>query len=73
MYLNKVTPIDSEMLARLEQGYEARPELQVMSNAISRTSLADAAFVPAAAAKLRMDFSVLVPTTKVTWQQQSAR
>ena len=73
MYMNKVTPIDSEMLARFEQGYEARPELQVMSNAISRTSLADAAFVPAAAAKLRMDFSVLVPTTKVTWQQQSGR
>ena len=35
--MNKVTPIDSEMLARFEQGYEARPALQVMSNAISRT------------------------------------
>ena len=50
--MNKVTPIDSEMLARFEQGYEARPALQVMSNAISRTALPDAAFVPAAAAKL---------------------
>ena len=47
--MNKVTPIDSEMLARFEQGYEARPALQVMSNAISRTALPDAAFVPAAA------------------------
>ena len=71
--MNKVTPIDPAMLARFEQGFDARPELQVMSNAISRTSLEDAAFVPAAAAKLRMDFSVLVPTTKVTWQQQSGR
>lgn len=50
--MNKVTPIDAEMLARFEQGYAARPELQVMSNAISRTALPDAAFVPAAAARL---------------------
>ena len=71
--MNKVTPIDSEMLARFEKGYDAKPELQVISNAISRTSLDDAAFVPAAAAKLRMDFSVLVPTTEVTWQKQSGR
>ena len=71
--MNNVTPIDSAMLARFEQGFEARPELSVISNAISRTNLDDAAFVPAAAAKLRMDFSVLVPTTKVTWQKQSGR
>ena len=71
--MNKVTPIDSEMLARFEQGYEARPALQVMSNAISRTALPDAAFVPAAAAKLQMDFSVLVKTNNITSQQQSGR
>ena len=60
--MNRVTPIDARMLERFEQGYAARPELNVMSNAVSRTALPDAAFVPAAAAKLRMDFSVLVKT-----------
>lgn len=54
--MNRVTPIDARMLERFEQGYAARPELNVMSNAVSRTALPDAAFVPAAAAKLRMDF-----------------
>ena len=60
--MNRVTSIDARMLERFEQGYAARPELNVMSNAVSRTALPDAAFVPAAAAKLRMDFSVLVKT-----------
>jgi len=49
--MNRVTPIDARMLERFEQGYAARPELNVMSNAVSRTALPDAAFVPAAAAK----------------------
>ena len=71
--MNSVTPIDAGMLARFEQGYEARPELNVMANAISRTALPDAAFVPAAAAKLRMDFSVLVKTDNITNQKQSGR
>ena len=61
------------MLERFEQGYAARPELNVMSNAVSRTALPDAAFVPAAAAKLRMDFSVLVKTNNITNQKQSGR
>ena len=47
--MNRVTPIDARMLERFEQGYAARPELNVMSNAVSRTALPDAAFVPAAA------------------------
>mgnify|MGYP006927570058 FL=1 len=51
--MNRVTSIDARMLERFEQGYAARPELNVMSNAVSRTALPDAAFVPAAAAKLR--------------------
>lgn len=63
--MNRVTPIDARMLERFEQGYAARPELNVMSNAVSRTALPDAAFVPAAAAKLRMDFSVLVKTNNI--------
>ena len=45
--MNRVTPIDARMLERFEQGYAARPELNVMSNAVSRTALPDAAFVPA--------------------------
>lgn len=71
--MNQVTPIDSAMLSRFEQGYTARPELNVIANAISRTSLGDAAFVPAGAAKLRMDFSVTVPTNGITNQKQSGR
>lgn len=71
--MNRVTPIDARMLERFEQGYAARPELNVMSNAVSRTALPDAAFVPAAAAKLRMDFSVLVKTNNITNQKQSGR
>ena len=71
--MNRVTSIDAQMLERFEQGYAARPELNVMSNAVSRTALPDAAFVPAAAAKLRMDFSVLVKTNNITNQKQSGR
>ena len=71
--MNRVTPIDARMLERFEQGYAARPELNVMSNAVSRTALPDAAFVPAAAAKLQMDFSVLVQTSNITNQKQSGR
>ena len=71
--MSDVTPITSELLAQFEQGYAARPELAVLSNAISRTNLDDAAFVPAAAAKLRMDFSVTVPTTGITNQKKSGR
>lgn len=71
--MQKVTPIDSGLLARLEEGYSARPELGLLSSALSRTSLADAAFVPAAAAKLRPEFSVVVPTTGITNQKKSGR
>lgn len=71
--MQNVSPITPEMLARMESGFAARPELTVLSNALSRTKLDDAAFVPAGAAKLRMDFSVTVPTTKVTNQKQSGR
>lgn len=71
--MDQVTPISSELLSRFEQGYADRPYLAVMSNAISRTSLDDASFVPSAAAKLRMDFSVVVPTTGITNQKKSGR
>lgn len=71
--MSQVTSIDSVLLARLEQGYASRPYLAVMSNAISRTDLDDASFVPAAAARLRMDFSVTVPTTGITNQKKSGR
>lgn len=71
--MNQVTPISPELLSRFERDYASRPYLSVMSNAISRTNLDDAAFVPAAAAKLRMDFSVVVPTTGITNQKKSGR
>ncbi len=71
--MEHANPITPALLERLEAGFDARPELAVMANAISRTSLDDVAFVPAGAAKLRMDFSLTVPTTKITNQKQSGR
>jgi bleomycin hydrolase len=71
--MENVTPISPALLAQLEAGYAARPQLAVLSNALSRTTLDDASFVPGGAAKLRMDFSVEVPTTKITNQKQSGR
>ena len=71
--MKNVTPISAELLAGFQNNYAARPELNVLSNALSRTKLDDAAFVPAAAARLRMDFSITVPTTKITDQKQSGR
>ena len=71
--MKHTTPISPEMLANFEKNFEAQPNLTVIANAISRTSLDDAAFVPAGAAKLRMDFSVTVPTTNASNQKQSGR
>lgn len=71
--MKNVSPITSDMLSRLEAGFDARPELAVMSNTLFRTKLDDAAFVPSGAAKLRMDFSVSLPVTKATNQRQSGR
>ena len=58
--MNRVTSIDARMLERFEQGYAARPELNVMSNAVSRTALPDAGFVPAAAANIGNRFELLL-------------
>ena len=71
--MKNVTPITGELLARLQEGYASRPDLDILSTALSGTALSDAAFVPAAAAKLRMDFSITVPTTGITAQKQSGR
>ncbi len=71
--MENVTPISPQLLSKLEEGYAARPSLAVLSNALSRTALDDAAFVPSSAAKLRMDFSLEIPTTKITDQKQSGR
>lgn len=71
--MKNVTPITSEMIQKMEAGFDARPELGVMSNVLARTKLDDAAFVPAGAAKLRMEFSITVPTHQVTNQRQSGR
>ncbi len=71
--MENVTPISPQLLSQLEAGYASRPDLAVLSNALSRTKLDDAAFVPASAAKLRMDFSIEIPTTKITNQKQSGR
>lgn len=71
--MNHVSPITPELLAQMEAGYAANPNLNVLSRALSSTKLTDAAFIPENAAKLRMDFSIEVPTTGVTNQKQSGR
>lgn len=71
--MKDVSPITGEMLARMESCFDSHPEYAVMSNTLFRTKLEDAAFVPSGAAKLRMDFSINVPTTGITTQRQSGR
>ncbi|MCD7858042.1 MAG: C1 family peptidase [Clostridiales bacterium] len=71
--MKDVSPITADLLGRLERGYDSDPQLNVFSNALSDTTLTSAAFVPSAAARLRMDFSVEVPTTGITNQKQSGR
>ena len=65
--------ITSEMLTEFESNFESRKDLQILSQALSETKMTDAAFYPARAAQLRMDFSITVPTTGITAQKQSGR
>ena len=65
--------ITPALLAKMEANYQERKDIQVLSRALSETKMLDAAFVPQNAAKLRMDFSITVPTTGITWQKQSGR
>jgi bleomycin hydrolase len=67
------TTITPELLATMGQRYAAQPELEVLSGILSNTPLNSAAFLPAKAAQLRMDFSIEVPTTGITNQKQSGR
>lgn len=71
--MNKISPILPETLSKLEEGYAKRPELAVMSTVMSNVALENAAFDPRAVVQERMDFSIVVPTTKVTNQRQSER
>ena len=68
--MKTITP---ELLEKMNAGFEKRPDLKVLSRAISSTKLTDAAFVPENAAKLPMDFNIVVPTTGITAQKQSGR
>lgn len=71
--MKDATPISAQLLAKMESSFAADRHLNILANAMSDTKLTDAAFIPANAAKLRMDFAVEVPTTGITAQKQSGR
>ena len=68
--MKTITP---ELLAKMEAGFKKRSDLKILANALSSTTITEAAFVPLNAAKLRMDFSITVPATGITNQKQSGR
>ncbi|MDO4976263.1 MAG: C1 family peptidase [Eubacteriales bacterium] len=71
--MKNIKSISSAMLNQFEKDFNSDPNLQILSNMMSGLTLTEASFVPSAASKLRMDFSVEVPTTGITAQKQSGR
>lgn len=65
--------ITADMLAQFEENFSSRKDLQILANALTETTMTDAAYNPSRAAQLRMDFSITVPTTGITAQKQSGR
>jgi bleomycin hydrolase len=65
--------INTALLKRFRDAYQKDSEAQVLNAALSQTDLADLAFVPTAAAKLKGPFSVEVKTRGVTSQERSGR
>lgn len=65
--------ITLELLERFRAQAAARPVLRTLHAVMSKTDMADLAYVPAAAAKLNGDFSVELTTRGVTYQKKSGR
>lgn len=67
------SPITDAQLARWSDAYQGSAERRLATRALSKAELADAAFVPGAAAAMRQKFSLEIPTLEVANQKQSGR
>ena len=65
--------ITEEFLARARAAYAADKQGQVLHHALAKTEMADLAYVPEAAAKLKGTFAVEVKTNGITAQEKSGR
>ena len=65
--------ITEEFLARVRAAYETDKTAQVLHHALAKKEMADLAFVPENAAKLKGAFAVEVKTNGITAQEKSGR
>ncbi len=65
--------ITEEFLAKVRAEYAADTQSHVLHHALAKTEMADLAYVPEAAAKLKGTFAVEVQTNGITAQEKSGR
>jgi len=65
--------ITEEFLAKVRAEYLADSQAHVLHHALAKTEMADLAYVPEAAAKLKGPFTVEVKTNGITAQEKSGR
>lgn len=65
--------ITNDILDKLKKDYQADAAARVLNSALAKTDMAELAYVPMAAAKLKGAFSIEVKTRGITAQQQSGR
>lgn len=65
--------ITKDILTQFQKDYQADSTAQVLNSALAKTDLAELAYVPTAAAKLKGAFSIEVKTRGITAQQKSGR
>ncbi|MBR1710791.1 MAG: C1 family peptidase [Clostridia bacterium] len=66
-------PITPELQQQFSDAYITNPARQMATLALSKSDLADVAFVPQSANQLRHKFSISIPTMEVTNQHASGR
>ena len=71
--MKNAKPITQELISKYSAAYDANPALKTLSVALSKSSLADAAFDERDAAKVDFKFAIDLPTTAVTNQKSSGR
>ncbi len=71
--MKQATPVTPEKLQAFKVNFNSSRTLRAAANAVSKTSLADAAFCGMEAAKLHHHFSIEIPTMDATNQKSSGR
>ncbi len=66
-------PITEALLDRFREKGKEDPARKTLQAATARTELAELAYVPMQAAKLKGDFEIDIKTRGITWQQKSGR